>query len=44
MGHEVRTQDAQGDAHSIWIAPDGTPYGVARQADAGLEGVGPAAV
>ena len=28
MGHEVRTTDRQGDAHSIWIAPDGTPYGV----------------
>jgi gamma-glutamyltranspeptidase/glutathione hydrolase len=28
MGHEVRAQGRQGDAHSIWIAPDGTPYGV----------------
>ena len=28
MGHEVRTVRRQGDAHSIWIAPDGTPYGV----------------
>jgi gamma-glutamyltranspeptidase/glutathione hydrolase len=28
LGHEVRTQTRQGDAHSIWIAPDGTPYGV----------------
>ena len=35
MGHEVRTlsagrQDAprQGDAHSIWVAPDGMAYGV----------------
>jgi gamma-glutamyltranspeptidase/glutathione hydrolase len=28
MGHDVRTQSRQGDAHSIWIAPDGTPYGV----------------
>jgi gamma-glutamyltranspeptidase/glutathione hydrolase len=28
MGHEIRTQERQGDAHSIWIAPDGTPYGV----------------
>jgi gamma-glutamyltranspeptidase / glutathione hydrolase len=27
MGHEVRTGDHQGDAHSIWIAPDGMPYG-----------------
>jgi gamma-glutamyltranspeptidase / glutathione hydrolase len=35
MGHEVRTQERQGDAHSIWIAPDGTPYGAAdkRTAD-----------
>jgi len=29
MGHEIRTQERQGDAHSIWVAPDGTPYGVA---------------
>jgi len=28
MGHDVRVQGRQGDAHSIWIAPDGTPYGV----------------
>jgi gamma-glutamyltranspeptidase/glutathione hydrolase len=28
MGHDVRTQERQGDAHSIWVAPDGTPYGV----------------
>jgi gamma-glutamyltranspeptidase/glutathione hydrolase len=28
MGHEVRVQDRQGDAHSIWIAGDGTPHGV----------------
>jgi gamma-glutamyltranspeptidase / glutathione hydrolase len=28
MGHDVRAQGRQGDAHSIWIAPDGTPYGV----------------
>jgi gamma-glutamyltranspeptidase/glutathione hydrolase len=29
MGHEVvRAVDRQGDAHSIWIAPDGTPYGI----------------
>ena len=28
MGHEIRTQERQGDAHSIWVAPDGTPYGV----------------
>jgi gamma-glutamyltranspeptidase/glutathione hydrolase len=27
-GHEVRTGGRQGDAHSIWVAPDGTPYGV----------------
>jgi gamma-glutamyltranspeptidase / glutathione hydrolase len=29
MGHDVRPQGRQGDAHSIWIGPDGTPYGVA---------------
>lgn len=28
MGHEVRAGATQGDAHTIWIAPDGTPYGV----------------
>ena len=28
MGHDVRSQGRQGDAHSIWIAPDGTVYGV----------------
>jgi gamma-glutamyltranspeptidase/glutathione hydrolase len=28
MGHEIRVQGRQGDAHSIWIAPDGTAYGV----------------
>ena len=28
MGHEVRVQGRQGDAHTIWIAPDGTPHGV----------------
>ena len=28
MGHTVRAQDRQGDAHTIWIAPDGTPHGV----------------
>jgi gamma-glutamyltranspeptidase/glutathione hydrolase len=27
-GHDVRVSGRQGDAHSIWIAPDGTPYGV----------------
>jgi gamma-glutamyltranspeptidase/glutathione hydrolase len=29
MGHNVRVLNGrQGDAHSIWIAADGTPYGV----------------
>jgi gamma-glutamyltranspeptidase/glutathione hydrolase len=28
MGHDVRVQGRQGDAHSIWVAADGTPYGV----------------
>ena len=29
MGHDAaRAQGRQGDAHSIWIGPDGTPYGV----------------
>jgi gamma-glutamyltranspeptidase/glutathione hydrolase len=36
MGHEISTAQArQGDAHTIWVAPDGTPYGVkdTRSAD-----------
>jgi gamma-glutamyltranspeptidase/glutathione hydrolase len=28
MGHAVTTRARQGDAHSIWVAPDGTPHGV----------------
>lgn len=28
MGHDVRSQGRQGDAHSIWVAPDAMPYGV----------------
>ena len=28
IGHEIRVQGRQGDAHSIWIGPDGTAYGV----------------
>jgi gamma-glutamyltranspeptidase/glutathione hydrolase len=28
MGHTIRTGIKQGDAESIWIASDGTPYGV----------------
>ncbi len=28
MGHDVRAGNRQGDAESIWIAADGTPYGV----------------
>jgi gamma-glutamyltranspeptidase / glutathione hydrolase len=28
MGHAVVTRERQGDAHSIWVAPDGTPHGV----------------
>ena len=27
MGHEVRAQGRQGDAHSIWVGPDGVAYG-----------------
>ena len=27
MGHDVKLQGRQGDAHSIWIGPDGTAYG-----------------
>ena len=39
-GHEVRTGGRQGDAHSIWVAPDGTPYGVNDTRIARLEGLG----
>jgi gamma-glutamyltranspeptidase/glutathione hydrolase len=28
MGHEVRLRGRQGDAHSIWVSPEGMPYGV----------------
>ena len=28
MGHDVTTTTRQGDAHTIWIGPDGMPYGV----------------
>lgn len=27
MGHEIVSSTRQGDAHTIWVAPDGTPYG-----------------
>jgi gamma-glutamyltranspeptidase/glutathione hydrolase len=27
MGHDASTGGRQGDAHTIWIGPDGTPYG-----------------
>ena len=35
MGHEVRPGGRQGDAHTIWVAPDGKPHGVndTRSAD-----------
>lgn len=33
MGHVVETRRRQGAAHSIWIAPDGTPYGVNDRRD-----------
>ena len=28
MGHTVEPGSRQGDAHSIWVAPDGTVYGI----------------
>jgi gamma-glutamyltranspeptidase/glutathione hydrolase len=28
LGHTIRVTGTQGDAETIWIAPDGTPYGV----------------
>jgi gamma-glutamyltranspeptidase/glutathione hydrolase len=27
MGHDVRAQGRQGEAHTIWIGPDGVPHG-----------------
>ena len=27
MGHDITATTRQGDAHSIWVGPDGTPYG-----------------
>ena len=41
MGHEVRMTAQQGDAHSIWIGPDGTAFGVADKRTAGRESLGP---
>ena len=29
LGHDVTQSTRQGDAHSIWVAPDGTPHGAA---------------
>ena len=31
MGHQVEIGGRQGDAHSIWVAPDGSMYGVAEK-------------
>jgi gamma-glutamyltranspeptidase / glutathione hydrolase len=28
IGHTVDTRRRQGDAHTIWVSPDGTPFGV----------------
>ena len=28
MGHTIQPGNRQGDAESIWVAPDGTPYGI----------------
>jgi gamma-glutamyltranspeptidase/glutathione hydrolase len=28
MGHDITAGGRQGDAHTIWVAPDGTVYGV----------------
>ena len=28
LGHDVVTSVRQGDAHTIWVGPDGVPYGV----------------
>jgi gamma-glutamyltranspeptidase / glutathione hydrolase len=35
MGHDVSTTARQGDAHTIWVGPDGVPYGAhdTRSAD-----------
>lgn len=42
MGHTVRTSTRQGDAHSIWVSPDGMPYGVEdrRTPDSKASGAG----
>jgi gamma-glutamyltranspeptidase / glutathione hydrolase len=42
MGHEVRTGVRQGDAHSIWIGPDGQAYGVNDTRTAGSKASVPA--
>jgi len=28
MGHNITAGGRQGDAHSIWVAPDGTVHGI----------------
>mgnify|MGYP006203059919 CR=1 FL=1 len=28
MGHNITTGGRQGDAHSVWVSPDGTIYGI----------------
>jgi gamma-glutamyltranspeptidase / glutathione hydrolase len=28
MGHDISRGGRQGDAHSIWVAPDGAVYGI----------------
>jgi len=42
MGHNVTMQGRQGDAHSIWVAPDGVPHGAndKRSADSRVSTAG----
>jgi gamma-glutamyltranspeptidase/glutathione hydrolase len=42
MGHQVRKQGRQGDAHSIWVAADGTTYGANDRRSADSKASAPA--
>jgi gamma-glutamyltranspeptidase / glutathione hydrolase len=42
LGHEVTSAARQGDAHSIWVGPEGTPYGVNDQRTADSKSSAPA--
>jgi gamma-glutamyltranspeptidase/glutathione hydrolase len=42
MGHDARSGGTQGDAESIWVAADGTPYGVNDRRSADSKASAPA--